>query len=294
MNTTQLECFMAVAENLNFVRAATELHITQPAVTHQITSLEDELDTKLFIRTTRTVMLTQEGFSFLEDAKNILNLAHGAKARLARRVAREVRYFGIGCHSALELAFMPEVLSMLVKKHPQVHPNLRVISFNSLQNLLADENIDVMMGFKQEDGRKKPGIYQELCKIPISCILSENDPRAGLPSLSVQDLCRGSMVFCDPRKNPIPVARIQSHLIGTLPTENQYFVEDSTCALTLVRAGLGLTLTPNFKHMHFSGLVCLPVTGAELLSYGLYYKSLKNKPILQDFIQEMKEAFRSA
>ena len=46
MNTTQLECFVTVAENLNFARAASILHITQPAVTHQIVSLEGELDAK--------------------------------------------------------------------------------------------------------------------------------------------------------------------------------------------------------------------------------------------------------
>lgn len=47
MNTFQLSCFLAVAENLNFARAAKELNISQPAVTHQIRSLEEELNVKL-------------------------------------------------------------------------------------------------------------------------------------------------------------------------------------------------------------------------------------------------------
>ena len=64
MNTQQLETFVQVAENLNFARAASILHITQPAVTHQIVSLEGELDAKLFIRTTRSVKLTPEGGVF--------------------------------------------------------------------------------------------------------------------------------------------------------------------------------------------------------------------------------------
>ena len=55
MNTFQLTCFMAVAETLNFARAAERLNITQPAVTHQIRSLEEELEVKLFKRTTRLV-----------------------------------------------------------------------------------------------------------------------------------------------------------------------------------------------------------------------------------------------
>ena len=79
MNTFQLTCFIAVADCLNFARAAERLHITQPAVTQQIHSLEKELNVKLFQRTTRTVKLTREGKIFLDDARNIVNLTHRAK-----------------------------------------------------------------------------------------------------------------------------------------------------------------------------------------------------------------------
>ena len=64
MNTQQLESFIQVAENLNFARAAEVLNITQSAVSRQIHSLEEELGTKLFIRSTRTVALTPAGMSF--------------------------------------------------------------------------------------------------------------------------------------------------------------------------------------------------------------------------------------
>ena len=63
MNTQQLECFIQVAENLNFARAARNLHITQPAVSRQIHALESELGARLFDRTTRTVSLTPIGNS---------------------------------------------------------------------------------------------------------------------------------------------------------------------------------------------------------------------------------------
>ena len=61
MNTFQLHCFLTVAEHLNFARAAQQLNVTQPAVTHQIRTLEAELNVKLFRRTTRTVNLTPAG-----------------------------------------------------------------------------------------------------------------------------------------------------------------------------------------------------------------------------------------
>ena len=58
MNTQQLESFIQIAENLNFARAAEILNVTQSAVSRQIQGLEEELNTKLFYRTTRTVLLT--------------------------------------------------------------------------------------------------------------------------------------------------------------------------------------------------------------------------------------------
>ena len=60
MNTIQLECFLSVAEHLNFSRASEELKITQPAVSHQIRSLEEELDVRLFRRTSKSVSLTHK------------------------------------------------------------------------------------------------------------------------------------------------------------------------------------------------------------------------------------------
>ena len=72
MNTVQLECFIAVAEYLNFSKASRSLKITQPAVSHQIQTLEEELEVKLFNRTSKSVTLTHEGALFLTDAQLIL------------------------------------------------------------------------------------------------------------------------------------------------------------------------------------------------------------------------------
>ena len=62
MNTTQLECFMEVANFLNFSRAAEHLRITQPAVSHQITALKDDQAEKLLQRTTKSKLLTKQSY----------------------------------------------------------------------------------------------------------------------------------------------------------------------------------------------------------------------------------------
>ena len=87
MNTIQLECFVTVAEYLNFSKASRTLKLTQPAVTHQIQTLEKELDVKLFNRTSKNVALTQEGVLFLSDAKLILKTAFSVRSRLSMRMS---------------------------------------------------------------------------------------------------------------------------------------------------------------------------------------------------------------
>lgn len=79
MNTFQLTCFLAVAEYLNFAQAAQQLHVTHPAVSQQIKSLEKELNVTLFQRTTRSVKLTEEGRAFLRDAQQIVAISDRAK-----------------------------------------------------------------------------------------------------------------------------------------------------------------------------------------------------------------------
>ena len=75
MTIFQIECFLSVAEFLNFARAAEQMHVSQPAITRQIKSLEDELGTKLFIRNTRIVKLTESGQIFLADAHTMVSLS---------------------------------------------------------------------------------------------------------------------------------------------------------------------------------------------------------------------------
>ena len=123
MNTIQLECFLSVAEHLNFSRASEELKITQPAVSHQIRALEDELGVKLFSRTSKSVTLTEEGIMFLPDAQLILKTALSARERLGRH--EHFISFEVGCHNYLELNLLPPVfrapdgrISLAASRHP--------------------------------------------------------------------------------------------------------------------------------------------------------------------------------
>ena len=140
MNTVQLECFLAVADNLSFARAAEQLHITQPAVTHQISSLENELNVKLFRRTTRTVALTNDGWTFCGYARTILKTTDQAKARLSGQYEDRIQSFSIGCHTPFELNILPPVLKSLCNEFPSIHPDLKIRNVVLAMGACTDSN----------------------------------------------------------------------------------------------------------------------------------------------------------
>ena len=132
MNTTQLECFLEVANILNFSRAAQRLNITQPAVSHQINTLENELGVKLFHRTSKSVRLTQEGYLFLQYAGEIVKLANISLSRMKEASREAPQRMVIGCRNTAELRLLRPALEQLRTARPEVLPVLRLIPFDAV------------------------------------------------------------------------------------------------------------------------------------------------------------------
>ena len=110
MNIDNLKCFILVADNLSFARAAEELYISQPAVTKQINNLEQELGITLFIRSTRHVELTQAGMQFYKDAKDIVVKSEIAVNKLKRKKF-ETNYIHIGLSNNTILFYLSSILT---------------------------------------------------------------------------------------------------------------------------------------------------------------------------------------
>ena len=145
MNIFQLSCFLAVAEYLNFAQAAQSLHVTHPAVSQQIQSLEKELNVKLFRRTTRTVRLTEEGKAFLRDAQQIVALSERAKKRFGNAMDGNIETLTIGCYNFPCMFLLSDALEVLRSIRPELHPRLQTIPFQHIYRMLEEEDLDAVV-----------------------------------------------------------------------------------------------------------------------------------------------------
>ena len=280
MNTIQLECFIAVAEHLNFSRASEALRITQPAVSHQIQSLEEELNVKLFKRTSKSVSLTQEGIQFLPDAQLILKTALSAKERLGQR--EHFIPFELGCHNRMEINLLPPILKTLVSDFPLLRPVIQLVPFPSLLRLIENRQIHAAFGIKEE--QKKSSLYfREFCSAPVACICSPGHPLAQYETLTVRQLTGN--IICSPRQIADPIFSVQNTILTTLRPEQRYFAENMESALTLVKAQIGYTLYPDVAPARESDLRYIPVTDIPRMPFGVYYRYDDDHPVLRRFLR---------
>ncbi|MFZ0744532.1 MAG: LysR family transcriptional regulator [Terracidiphilus sp.] len=119
----KLKVFRVVADTLNFRRAADELHITQPAVTAQIRSLEEGLGIALFDRIGRDTTLTSAGSTLLQYVRQIEAIGNEAMAALAPFGGQEGGQLNIGASHTIAVHLLPKLLPALLREWPklQIH-----------------------------------------------------------------------------------------------------------------------------------------------------------------------------
>lgn len=290
MNTTQLECFLAVAKQLNFSKAAEAIKITQPAVSRQICSLEAELGVKLFSRTSKKVDLTVSGLQFIEDAREIIKIAATARARYRSHLEQAAPVpFEIGCHDQYEQTLIPPILSALLKRHPQIRPSIKIAPPQVIENRLAEQKLDVLLSFEHRGQYHHTAAYHELTTCPIACICSENHPFAGYRQLAAEDLT-GTYIVCDPNMAYHSFPHHNRMTAQSAPAE-VYFADGLNTAVTLIKSGIGFILYPDIPYSREADLCYIPVPELPAVSFGLFTANEKNKPLVREFIAIARDFF---
>ncbi len=183
MELRHLRYFMAVAEEMNFTRAAEKLAIAQPPLSRQIKDLEEELGVPLFIRKPHALQLTEEGQVFRQYAARILDLAEHS--------ASEVREIHQGLHGTIYLAsveghapvLFSEWIAGFQKLHPQVTYNLWNGNSDDVINRLSKGlcELAIIMEPHNAEGLYSLPVFEE----PWIAMIPRDNPLAKLPGDSV-------------------------------------------------------------------------------------------------------------
>lgn len=143
MELRHLAYFLAVAERLNFSRAAEELHVAQPAISQQIRALERELGVQLFDRLGRKVALTTAGEALLPHARRICTAVEMAENDVRELGALTRGQVSLGAPSTVSAYILPERLTAFKEKHPGLEVTLREAGTQTLVRLLEDGQLDL-------------------------------------------------------------------------------------------------------------------------------------------------------
>ena len=288
MTVFQIQCFLSVAETLNFTEAANRLFIAQSSLSRNISHLEEEIGLTLFIRTKKYVRLTPSGTVLYSEFSKLLKLGQHAleKARNA-----ELGETGSLCLGVLETQrsenFLPSRLGQLRKEHPNIQIDIISGTFRELREAVMDNRIDIALtlGFDMEDFNPDEVVFQPFFQSHPQCVISRSNPLATQPDFDLSALSSETMVAISPE-----ISRGAYHNIvqfcerhGFQPARTIYAnsVQD---LLLKVKAGLGFSvLDENCISDSNTSLLSVPIYKTDPLNLVAIWKRNNLNPAIPLF-----------
>jgi DNA-binding transcriptional LysR family regulator len=245
MELRHLRYFVAVAEELHFTRAALRLNIAQPPLSQQIRALEGELGVQLFLRTRRSVALTDAGQALLVRAREMLAAAQSLPGELQRVARGEVGLLRIGFSSTLPLT---KVLRDVVADHRRTHPDVAL----NLREMHSQQQFDGLLRGELDVGLVR---YNESAPEGIRLVVLRRDPlRLVVParhrfarrkSVAIAE-CRDEAFIGFPGDAGTGTGPLLKRLCAQAGFEPRIAQEarEATTQIGLVAAGLGIAVLP--------------------------------------------------
>ena len=248
MDTKSLKYFLAVAEHRNFTKAAEGLYITQSALSHNIAELELELDTKLFLRTTRSVNLTQSGEILLKSAKDLISSFE--------KISTEIRKFNSGTSGELVIGhifspftdFLPNLTRHFHNEYPDIKIRFIRKNMGPLMEIFLRKELDILftMSFDFDRGQIIEGVeWKPLFPDGMSLVVRHDHPLATSSAIDYKLLAKERFISLEEGESPsfYPLMLQICAARGFVP---DIAITPSTVegVLMQVKAGFGVAIIP--------------------------------------------------
>ena len=290
MELRHLRYFVAVAEDLNFTKAAAKLHLAQPSLTRQIHNLEEEIGVRLLSRTKSHVALTEEGRSFLVDARRILALATESILAVQRLGRGETGQLNIAYLSNFDFELLPETLAAFRQTFPHVALNLFDMTPAEQVRALEARKIDLgFVGLPPPAGARQL-TWESIARQRTIVVLPVKHPLARKRQIKLTDL--KTMFFVGLSEKTHPGFRdwlnATCQQAGFAPRILQD-AELEPALMTFVAEGLGVSLArEHIKKLPHPGVALRPLTPAVKSDYCIAWNRDNDSKALLQYIEIIK------
>lgn len=290
MELRHLRYFVTVAESLNFTKAAAKLHLAQPSLTRQIHDLEEEIGVRLLARIKSQVTLTEEGRSFLADARRVLMLAAESVQAVQRLSRGETGQLNIAYSSNFNFELLPETLAAFRQAFPHIALNL--FDMTPAEQFRALEARKVDLGFV---GLRPPVAtknlrWESIARHTTVVVLPLKHPLARKRQLKLAELKTMFFVGLSEKTHPGFGDWLSETCrpAGFTPRILQE-AESEPALLTFVAEGLGVTLArAHIKKLPHHGVAFRPLEPPVTADYCIAWNRDNDSRARQQYTQIVK------
>ncbi|KIR03673.1 transcriptional regulator, LysR family [Lachnospiraceae bacterium TWA4] len=305
MNINQLECFVSLASTLNFMQTAEELGLTQPAVSKQIKSMEEELGASLFNRTSRSVALTPIGQQFLPEARDILKIFYHSKDWISSYYTAERNALKIGYSDPSQMPLISKILKLLVEdgSNEKLNPELICDQTDANLSRLSKHQLDIVIGIRDSKFDDSSIVFKKLADNGFMCVVAKSHEIAKPFIEDIETKNRTREISTEELWNYRQILNIPPYLLKSfysrgyriLPVNDE--LDNIICsntheALGLACAGLGYTMIPEHHFVNHDELIVLNWKESPHAAFGIYYHSNLDKHSgVEKFIKVCKKLY---
>ncbi|HFH2979954.1 LysR family transcriptional regulator [Pseudomonas aeruginosa] len=290
MELRHLRCFIAVAEELHFARAAEKLHIEQSPLSRTIKELEEDLGEQLFVRTSRSTRLTRAGMLFMEHVPRVFTALQQARD--------SVKAAANGFHGQLRIALsdgitpsrLPALLALCRQEEPEVDIRLFQVPLSQQIKGLQDDLYDV--GFAQSDEVGEGIAAEVVWSDPLMVAVPARHHLLKFKRVPLDDLLQFPLVLCDPQACEGHARQVERVLRRS---DREPLIAERVASFELmmvvVSAGfaLGLAGAPHIAASRELGVVPRPLAGrSPMLTTYLLRREGEASEVLSRFIERVQ------
>jgi DNA-binding transcriptional LysR family regulator len=257
----QLRYFVAVAEAGSFSRAAVRLHVSQPPLSTQIRSLEEDLGVALLARTNRGVSLTRPGQVFYEEVRAVLTRIESARARTLQADRGDVGLLSVGFVSIADYGVLPPALKGFRSRFPLVEVQLHELTTDAQIRELRAARLDLGFGLAPVE---EPDLsFTTILREELILAVPADHPAASGDVIDLRSVSKASYIVpprdIAPGLYDLTISRCRA--AGFAPRIVQNARQMQT-VIGLVSCGMGLALVPSsVRNLRRTGVRYLRLRG---------------------------------